>query len=235
MGRIGKELAVRQITDLLVELNRKLLQSESANLAYAAQKAGFETLTTDTQGRRSIEWFKTHNKPFATGVATRCLVCAIVNGQVGMAASHRNTITVADFEYSIRRSLDDRQFRQSLEDDSPLLGTMVTPESLRGLVSLTVNQTFDEFSQLAPGGIPVTGTSILFAGLNYLSMEELNPVVGIAMKVMHKRISKEGKMLGVKKEIRLNIGGLGKELGVIWGGPNHPSHSEPTFYSLRIG
>lgn len=230
-GTMKVEAAVDRIGELFEIFYADCLRVESAAWTEYAREKGFETLTTDTHDARSAEWFERTGTPFATGIASNCIVCAIINPDVGMAASHRNTVTKGDYKRFMRRLLEDKRLRK-VSLDSPF-GYYVSPSSLSSSVSIATNQAFDEFSKLAPNGIPPQGTSIYFTGLDYLSEPQIQPVIDIANRTISKRVATEGKMLGVKKTIDMEFGTIGKVSGVVYGGKNHPVYSTPQFYDVR--
>lgn len=232
-GQIDATTVLKHITELANIVNQGVLRIESAAIKKFAEETGIESLTTDTRGSRSESWFISSGKPFTTGVATNCVVCAVVHPNLGMAASHRNTVRTDDYISFFARALTDKRLRDiSMKNPSPY-EVMVTPASVAASVEQTINEAFDEFTVLTPKGIPSEGTQIYLGGLDYLNARQLQPMIEAGTQTVRKRIAKDRGPIRGPIRMSLEYGGLGNAVGIIYGGTRHPDYSTPQFYNMN--
>lgn len=208
-----------------------VLRMESKLMVERAAQYGYETLTTDTTGGRSADWFNQTGKAFATGVASTCVACAIINPDIGMAASHRNMVTMDNVVRIYDRGLDDRQFVQQLERGANLYDIMIPPNTLRQVVDTAMNEAFNQFQILAPGGMPYEGNIVMMSGMDWATPDKIDFAINAGMQTLKHRVSTEGKLKGQKGLTFYQE--LGKDGGIIYGGKGHPDYNRPQIYSFK--
>jgi len=163
---IADEAQTMALSAESVEEMRRILQEHSdaadrvqaQHTALDGQKRGYESLTTNTRGGRSAEWFDT-GKYFSLGYATSCIAIGVFHEDVGLAGSHLNTDTVDD---QLERLLKER----------PDLQTGVTPSThverwqrLSGIVAQATHEAIEEFVGLTTDGIIPNGTLLVSYGV----------------------------------------------------------------------
>lgn len=206
------------VADLFRRMDSATKERESNRMTEIANQLGAETLFTDTKGSRSKAWFENTRKEFLSGVAVNCVVCAIVNPEIGMSASHKNTVTIEAFKQMASDMMSGRPINTSG------YSTIVKKSDLEKVITTTIDEAFQEFKGLTPN-FPLNDTQILVCGIS-----KIHPLIKrdierfIATKVREQTTFQDGR--GNKNmALRTNIG---KELGVMY----KAGIQEPGFYNL---
>lgn len=185
-----------------------------------ARPAGYETLTTNTSGARSNEWFARTGFYFSTGYATACLAVAVYHPEIGVAGSHKNVITIEDTVEAIIR---ERAKAKGLILAGPKNGVNIP--RLEDTVRGTVREAVDQFAAIAPEVLPETGVVAYVYGMT-LTPQELLPhcssVIKRALSAHPLINASPGAMVYTDRA-------LGLDGEIMYGGPDHPLYPEPTF------
>lgn len=212
---------VDELRGHIEKLYREILNVETVLVQEHAAANGYETLTTDTKGARSAEWFERTGKAFSTGNASSCIAVAVIHEDIGMGASHRN---YSDVDITV-----DRYIRALL---NPQLATnpdwmranssIRNPRNLDKVVAQAVNEAFEEFNGLNPV-FPQRNTVVAVCG----SSELEPPLIKRLRRLVASTIETQ-PLRGVGTEIRY-VDYSGKKGDIIYGGKNHPSFYLPSF------
>lgn len=229
-GDKAREKALKALISMATQKSRRTLQEEKVRVAEEARAGGFESLTTDTKGARSRQWFEETGLAFSAGWATRCIAVAVWHPDIGMGAAHRNTFSLKDFERVIRARLKEQN---PLALISALSSRPDTPEaSFKAHLQTAVNDAFYQFEGLfRQGGIttfPSQGTDILWIGCDFLDPAKqalynqfIQGEVIPSIPLLH-----DGRAKLTGRNITLSPH-LGKAGAIITGGPNHPLYPGP--------
>ena len=234
-GNKQRKRAVQVILDSILNLAKVVSDQEIEIVQEASGRHGVDFLTTDTSGARSVEDLEMM-RPFATGIPSRCVVVAVVHPEVGIGASHKITANNAFLKRFIERNIVDQNFQEKLaamsRSKQDLLAT--PPASLKQTVSQAFNQAVIEFRDLIPGDpLPKENLNILVAGMSFLEDNKIADVEEAMQGIIGRNVHfNDGMILGRSRKINLQTR-IGKEEGVIWGGPNHQELNEPVFYAFK--
>lgn len=230
-----------QAASLLVESSEKpdfvatLKKFEDQNLALArasmrkiAAMDGYDTLTVDEQGSKSIEDMLRDGRTFSLGKATSCIAVGIVHDDVGIAGAHTNPITPEETAFALkRRSEFSGEHLTGLDYTIAHLNFTSRPQTRRDFATQTAQQAAEEFATLASGHIPQSGVQIVTYGMFFIPRDEVTQleqlVVGIiaASPVMQTENSGLGLI-----SVSSNLGKAGE---LFYGGRGHQRYPTPTF------
>jgi len=209
------------VADIYQQMDSATKKNESNRMTTVAKQLGAETLFTDTKGSRSKEWFKKTGKEFWSGIAVNCVVCAIVNPEIGMAASHKNTVTTVTID-GFKQTAG--EMMSGSHTANPGYSNIVKKTDLEKVIVTTVDEAFQEFKGLTPN-FPLDGTQILVCGIS-----QIHPLIKrdierfTANQIRAHAMLQDGR--GNKNvALRTNIG---KEMGVMF----KEGMPEPKFYNL---
>lgn len=227
---IPEEFASGLAEELFAEGAALLADEQERSIAWGREN-GVDTLTTDSSGTRSADWFRQTGKAFATGIASTCFAFGIAHPEIGMAAAHLNTVTHDDITAAIIRNLRNPQFRDALRTlpDAERHQLLVSPRSLGNTVAKALDSAFAEFGSITAGGIPQEGTIMFTCGLNWLNPQDIDRVdQGVLSFVRSQPLMNDGQFLGRSRGINFQSF-LGQSGGVIYGG----QYRNPSFYQIR--
>lgn len=233
-GQIPKHEATQLITSLAARIYESVLQREKKDMGLRAMSANMECITTDTHGSKTAKMLAETGIPWGTGEASRGLAVAVVHPDIGIAGSHRNAVTIADYSRFCELILDNSLLDKKMPYVS-LLGDIVTPDSLITTAHETASEALDEFSSISPNGlIPRLGSTIMFIGLDFLREYQFQLIIDAVGNTLRTHPA----VINDKTGQDLNIDAcylLGQYGGIIYGGITHPNpaFSSPNFYNLR--
>lgn len=227
-GQITKENFLAEFGRLAAQLYKGAQDEEQRRLKQAEERLGIESLSTDTSGRRSTQWFAQTKKPFATGVATRCLVAAAIHPDTGMGAAHKNFISLDVLGRSTRMATDAFLAGQPLGLKRP--NDMLTDEDIRVSTMSVICETIRQFERLLPSVGRLKGRMIFaLAGLNFLPDPAQKTVLQLSIETMQECLHTIPRQVDVSVEVIEQIGICS---GIIYGGQYHPQYFNPVFYTL---
>lgn len=209
-------------------------QGQERESVEALKQQGIESLTTDTSGHRSAQWFLETGLAFSSGVATSCFSFIIIHPQIGMAASHKNPVTIERAAAFADKTLEKPDMIEMiLKSQDPVLATklIVQPQDLADTMQQTIQEAFGEFSQLSES-IPVHDTILIACGVNWLDPRFIKGAGEDVISMIRKlSLLNDGqaRQTGRKFTFKSNIG---KPSSVIYGGPNHTTYSKPAVYTF---
>lgn len=191
---------------------------------------GCDVLRINGAEARTISWFEETGRALATGDASRCVVFALIDRKMGMAASHVNILNNKPIiKIWIEASLEARGSFANQRIDFP---EVLSPNLLKQPISSAFYRTANEFRALWQGNLPPSQSrvEVLGIGLNFLT-----PKTAQEMAHFVKQIACTRPALFIEKGELSTRPTLGFDLrfgcsgGIVWG-PQHPSYSEPSFY-----
>lgn len=237
----NKRISLHSAEDQIIQLNRtlqaKVMELEQRVNREIDEKAGMESLTTDTKGHRDIAWFRQTRKAFATGVGKFCVAVAVTHDEIGMGASHRNTYTETVFRHHVKRALEDKNYRERLRTDENLSLNAVTPTILNSTVSLALYEALGEFAIMTDDHLlPKDGTILSVTGIEFLTPERRS----MAETFIQKNVGESPYLhnptpRGVSRKVGLKFN-LGERSGILYGALEHPNiaYRKPIFYDRTI-
>ncbi len=83
-GRLSEDLFRQRLIESIQAKRVKVLAREKRIIAATAAQGNYESLTTDTSGHRTQDWFEKTGQSFASGLASTCLALAIVDSHTGI-------------------------------------------------------------------------------------------------------------------------------------------------------
>jgi hypothetical protein len=218
-GVITTDVFTKLVTPAYARAQIIAKADEQAKIKAYGEELGFESLTTDTAGFRNAEWLRTSGKEFATGVASRCLICAVYHPEVGVAAVHKNPITLPIY---VKAAI--RNARLFLPDQYTHSSTMFTKEELDQFTKETIAEAFAQFDQLNPPSLKEQEVAIHIIGLDFLD-PTTNPInQACADGLMEAGTFRE--YLGGATFQALIEAGIGG--GYMYGSPDKPN---PSYYA----
>ncbi len=224
---ISKEDLIEAQVQETLALQQIAYKEEKANIYELGRKNGMESLTTDTSGHRSAEWFRDSGKVFATGVASNCLIVAITHPNVGMAASHRNSVH-EDILRKVFRSIADGSMHSY---GSRAIDEMLTMGDLDDLVKKTVGEAVKEFAQLNQSELTPEQLSIVVTGLDFTTVS-MRPFITDAFQTgLYSALGDDifSSLRGEPFQAQIRTG-IGE--GLLYGGAHHPNYRELTPYTF---
>lgn len=232
-----KRKVITQMTKIMESWGERIREIEKERVAQRDLRLGWQSLTTDTQGKRSREWFDSTGLAFATGQAIHCVAVAITHPEVGMGASHRDALTSADRKRFLIKSLEGPDVSGIAQSfwNSVAVEEIVPPRRLKRVISLAINETFLQFGRLCQENgspIPKESVKIFLGGIDFLDTDGAREMEVFSLEKIQRHPSlHDGSLLGQERNLGLAIH-FGKPFGVVYGGPNHPEYSKPAFYVL---
>ena len=201
--------------------NRLVLAWEQTQIREYEKDLGWESLTTDTVGKKDATWLKESGKSFATGIASKCLVCAIYHPEGGVAAVHKNPLTPVIVVRSIVRSVI-----FSLPHSTARADQMLSETEFEDFTRQTVAEAFDQFDLLSPPSLNGEILSLRIIGLDFAS-PSLRQILSAACGA---ELAESGGNRDYLGGVELQaLEEIGRKGGYIYGHPE--TTSEPTFYN----
>lgn len=202
-----------------IQLNKayqEMLKEERKVKCELAEKKGYETLTTDTKGRRTAQWFLETGKAFSTGEAKTCIAIGICHEDIGIAGVHVNTRPIDVILKTLLKMKIDPNFLHSMRHKgrSDRAKETVSPVKVSSIVTNAVYDAMNQFAMITGRQMPQSGITIVAYGMDYLSSQEaqaFNQVV-IAGIAKHPLMRGSGffrpnlvLQLGHQREIKISL------------------------------
>ncbi len=234
--RISKLKLISTLRPIFRTEYAKILAMEQEAVAQADIKLGMQSQTTDTVGAHDIAWFSKTGLAYSTGIPTTAVAVAIMHPEIGMSAAHMNLITGEDVIQKIATAAKSTLAQGMLETASDeVFARMMAPnESMHAVAGKAMKDAMTAFARLAPRGIPLKGTQISIMGGDFLlpsQQDDLAQAAIGATRVHPAMNDGRTRMGGRIIDFSNQLGGK-EPIGMVWGGPNHPQYSSPTYYSL---
>lgn len=214
---------VGELREVLTDAYRQAQDAERRILGERARGFGFETLTTDTRGHRTAEWFGKTGLAFSAGMASNAFAAAVYHPEVGIGASLVNAKTVEDVvEVYVRAS-------RILDNGIPIgEKSYITPspDNLSSRAGLAVREAFEEFALAGQGRVPAEGSEVIVYGMEGLPSPLASVINGsIARTISSLPLLSQCGVRNVRFTSHLGL--IGDQL--VYGGKNHPQFSFPRF------
>lgn len=208
-----------ELHSLVSSRYRQALAVEAESDARRGELYGYDRLTTDTRGGRSIEWLARTGKVFSLGIASYCIAVGLFHKDIGLAGSHRNSNTVEDTMETLRIRLD---LPKDLLINYGISGTK--EERLQQVIQTAAQEAIEEFCLLSPNGIPAHGTNVFTYGLFDAQRYKLSGYDDVIEETIksHRSI----KERGVNLDFKSSLGAMGE---LVYAG-NILSHNAPTLF-----
>lgn len=209
--------------DLLYRMNAIAMANNEAHVRAEgdySRKIGlennFETLSTNTRGGRSADWFAETGKGFATGIADMCIACAVAHPFIGIGAAHNNTITDADRTATLQRQIAGEMIGQSMIGRN-IYSTTASMELVSGVARQTIREAFEEFLQLPiRSQLDAKPVELWIIGVNYLSSAKLNFVRDALRKAIDIEAGQAAQRIGQEFSLAIHLSKLGQSGGYLW-------------------
>lgn len=192
-----------------------------------AKSEGYETLTTNTRGFRSNQWFSETGLSFSTGIARPCAVAVVLHKDIGIAAAHRNPYTQKVIQRFMGEALE---LSADLSDDlllrvlAPQI-TNLTFKEIGETFAQTTNEALSEFKKLLrQTGIshaPAKGVSILWCGMESSQIQP-TALLPVYQPIISSHPVFHGARRGREMSVRADHDFFGQAGGFLYSGPDHP-------------
>lgn len=206
VARIGKVAHIAYNASVLYE---------SKVATALAHREGIDLITSGVSGLRTIQWFQQTGRAFGTDVAITAFAVAAVHEEVGMSAVYADVVTPEHVVSFVERFIDTPEAMANVFNPS-LFGDIVSSEQLIQTIKNTVNTAYQELAGISPKGRMPSGTMILACGMDFLNKTNIGPLLQTFEEVFTRSpyVPREGKIF-------LNIGGIGGDYSILYGGPDH--------------